>query len=389
MAITVLCTTAVFAHPFTDVAGHWAEAELETAYENGFINGDGDGTFRPDDCISRGEFLKMLATLLFGDVPEEMGDSTHWASRYNMVAQALMYKPLTEAEAIDGTIPGAFSTAVDYDKPIQRWEMAFMIGETFVTNFNAKSGAEYEAIEEVADVYPEAVENAIKCTVGLELMKGDENGKLNANDHGTRAEAAILMNRVLERALKILEEYEAAQAANVKTYEEIPEGHPVVTVEMENGKKFKIELYPEYAPQTVANFVALVEDGFYDGLGFHRVIEGFMAQGGDPTGDGTGNSEFTIKGEFSSNGFEGNTLKHERGVVSMARTDRPDSASCQFFICYDTAETLDGNYAAFGKVIEGMEVVDAFLDVEMEANAMGEMAVPTEPIVMKKVTVKK
>lgn len=160
-----------------------------------------------------------------------------------------------------------------------------------------------------------------------------------------------------------------------------------VAVEMENGGEFVLELYPEYAPQTVQNFVDLVTDGFYDGVGFHRVVEGFMAQGGDPEGTGMGGSGVEIPGEFSANGFTQNTLSHTRGVISMARSQDPDSASSQFFICYDDASFLDGNYAAFGKVIEGMEVVDAFLDVERTYNSMGELASPKTPIIMKKVTV--
>ncbi len=160
-----------------------------------------------------------------------------------------------------------------------------------------------------------------------------------------------------------------------------------VAVEMENGGEFVLELYPEYAPQTVQNFVDLVTDGFYDGVGFHRVVEGFMAQGGDPEGTGMGGSGVEIPGEFASNGFTQNTLSHTRGVISMARSQDPDSASSQFFICYDDASFLDGNYAAFGKVIEGMEVVDAFLDVERSYNSMGELASPVEPITMKKVTI--
>ena len=160
-----------------------------------------------------------------------------------------------------------------------------------------------------------------------------------------------------------------------------------VLVEMENGDSFTLELYPEYAPQTVQNFVDLVSDGFYDGVGFHRVVDGFMAQGGDPEGTGMGGSGVNIPGEFSSNGFTQNTLSHTRGVISMARSMDPDSASSQFFICYDDASFLDGQYAAFGKVIEGMETVDAFLDVERAYNSMGEMASPKTPITMKKVTV--
>lgn len=159
--------------------------------------------------------------------------------------------------------------------------------------------------------------------------------------------------------------------------------HKKVQVEMENGGKFVIELYPEYAPETVQNFLDLVNDGFYDGLTFHRVVDDFMAQGGEGE---VGNIR-TVKGEFVSNGFSQNTLSHQRGVVSMARSDDPNSASSQFFICYGDESMLDGNYAAFGKVIEGMEVVDSFCRVERAMNSMGEMATPVTPIVMKKVSV--
>ncbi|MCR5485254.1 MAG: peptidylprolyl isomerase [Clostridiales bacterium] len=163
--------------------------------------------------------------------------------------------------------------------------------------------------------------------------------------------------------------------------------HSKVKVTMESGDSFIIELYPEYAPETVANFLKLVGEGFYNGLTFHRVVDNFMAQGGDPEGTGSGGSPDTIKGEFSSNGFTQNTLSHTRGVVSMARSNAPDSASSQFFICYGDSTFLDGNYAAFGKVIEGMEVVDGFCKVERTMNSMGEMATPVNPIVMKTVEV--
>ena len=162
--------------------------------------------------------------------------------------------------------------------------------------------------------------------------------------------------------------------------------HDRVQVTMQDGGTFVIELYPEYAPETVENFKKLVSEGFYNGLTFHRVVDGFMAQGGDPNGDGTGGSEETIKGEFAENGFEQNTLSYTRGVISMARSSAPDSASSQFFICYDEAIYLDGQYAAFGKVVEGMDVVDGFLDVEREPNAMGEMATPVTPIVIESMT---
>ena len=140
---------------------------------------------------------------------------------------------------------------------------------------------------------------------------------------------------------------------------------PVVTITMANDEKIVIELDPTVAPNTVANFVSLVEEGYYDGLIFHRVIPGFMIQGGDPDGNGSGGPEYTIEGEFSSNGFE-NDLKHERGVISMARTQDPNSAGSQFFIMVEESPNLNGEYAAFGKVIEGMETVDAIVAVERD-----------------------
>lgn len=160
--------------------------------------------------------------------------------------------------------------------------------------------------------------------------------------------------------------------------------HSLVLFTMENGGTFKIELYPEYAPKTVENFLKLVSEGFYDGLTFHRVVDDFMAQGGDPALSGKKTAD-SIYGEFASNGFAQNTLHHDRGVISMARTNMPDSASSQFFICYsDTyAGSLDGNYAAFGKVIEGMETVDDFLKVERTYNGFDTSpATPVTPIVI-------
>lgn len=142
--------------------------------------------------------------------------------------------------------------------------------------------------------------------------------------------------------------------------------NPIVTITMENDDEIKVELYPDVAPNTVANFISLVDKGFYDGLIFHRVIPDFMIQGGDPEGTGTGGPGYAIKGEFSSNGFD-NELKHERGVISMARSSAPDSAGSQFFIMVDTSSSLDGDYAAFGKVTEGMDAVDKIVSVERDA----------------------
>ena len=157
-----------------------------------------------------------------------------------------------------------------------------------------------------------------------------------------------------------------------------------VKVEMERFGEFVIELLPEYAPETAANFEELVKEGFYDGVVFHRVIDNFMAQGGDPTGTGMGGSGKNIKGEFLMNGFAQNSLSHERGVVSMARSMDPNSASSQFFICYDDCAFLDGQYAAFGRVIEGMETVDGFLEVERTGPEGG---TPTEDIRIKKMSI--
>lgn len=156
----------------------------------------------------------------------------------------------------------------------------------------------------------------------------------------------------------------------------------MVQIEMENGKKILIELYPEIAPITVENFEKLVNQGFYNGLTFHRVIKGFMIQGGCPNGTGTGNAGYNIKGEFSSNGFE-NNLKHTRGVISMARAQDPNSASCQFFIMHEDAPHLDGQYASFGKVVEGMDVVDEIANVK--TSFFNDK--PVEPQVMKTVTI--
>ncbi len=143
--------------------------------------------------------------------------------------------------------------------------------------------------------------------------------------------------------------------------------NPIVTFVMENGKEFKAELYPDIAPNTVNNFISLISEKFYDGIIFHRVIKGFMIQGGDPEGTGMGGPGYSIKGEVSSNGFT-NNLKHTPGVLSMARSMMPDSAGSQFFVMHKTSPHLDGDYAAFGKVTEGMEVVNEIAECETDWN---------------------
>lgn len=157
--------------------------------------------------------------------------------------------------------------------------------------------------------------------------------------------------------------------------------NPIVTITMENGDVIKAELYPEIAPNTVNNFISLVKKGYYDGLIFHRVINGFMIQGGCPEGTGFGGPGYGIKGEFAMNGFN-NTLKHTEGVLSMARSDNPNSAGSQFFIMHKSAPYLDGQYASFGKVVDGMDIVNKI--AECETNYADK---PFNPQVMKSVTV--
>ncbi|MBH1940166.1 peptidylprolyl isomerase [Mobilitalea sibirica] len=157
--------------------------------------------------------------------------------------------------------------------------------------------------------------------------------------------------------------------------------NPLVTIEMQNGDIIKLELYPDIAPNTVNNFISLTRKGFYDGLKFHRVIRGFMIQGGDPEGSGMGGPGYSIKGEFSYNQFE-NNVKHTAGVISMARSQRPNSAGSQFFIMHKDSPHLDGSYAAFGKVIEGLDNVNKIAETKTDFSDA-----PLEPQIMKKVTV--
>jgi len=157
--------------------------------------------------------------------------------------------------------------------------------------------------------------------------------------------------------------------------------NPEITITMENGEEIKLELYPEQAENTVRNFIDLAEDGYYDGLKFHRVIKGFMVQGGCPDGTGMGGPGYSIKGEFSANGHD-NDLNHNRGVISMARSSHPDSAGSQFFIVHQDSAHLDGKYAAFGEVVEGMDVVDQIAELETGARDM-----PQEDQIMESVEV--
>ncbi len=164
-------------------------------------------------------------------------------------------------------------------------------------------------------------------------------------------------------------------------------GNPVVTITVKDYGVMKVELYPDKAPNTVLNFISLANDGFYDGLTFHRVYKGFMIQGGCPEGNGTGDPGYSIKGEFSANGVD-NDLTHTRGVISMARSKMPDSAGSQFFIMHQDAPHLDGQYAAFGKVIDGLDVLDKIADAEVTINmSSGEMSTPVKSIIIESITV--
>lgn len=161
--------------------------------------------------------------------------------------------------------------------------------------------------------------------------------------------------------------------------------NPIATIKVKSFGTIKVELYPEKAPETVNNFVTLINNKFYDGLVFHRIIKGFMIQGGDPMGNGTGGPGYNIKGEFAYNGFKGNDIKHLRGVISMARRAYPyDSAGSQFFIMHEDASSLDGQYAAFGKVLDGMDVVDKIASVKCN---VFDSSKPVDPPVIEKITV--
>jgi peptidyl-prolyl cis-trans isomerase B (cyclophilin B) len=164
--------------------------------------------------------------------------------------------------------------------------------------------------------------------------------------------------------------------------------HPSVEILMKDGGKMVLTLYPEYAPETVANFIKLAKSGFYDGLKFHRIVAGFMIQGGDPDGNGGGGSDKTIKGEFSNNGFSKNTLSHKRGVISMARSSDYDSASSQFFIMHADNTGLDGDYASFGMITEGENTLDAIASTPVDFDPEGrEKSVPIKDVIIKTITV--
>lgn len=396
--VLVLCsvTSVAYAGTFYDTQGHWADEDIKYAVENGIVNGYEDGSFKPNEQITRAEYTKMLIAAFaenFNIDLEDFDDKSHWASKYNNYAKQYLFY-IDKSMVYDDVTP-ALLEGENYDYPIRRWEMAYMLCSSLVNAFDVKAvNTDYTDKELTLNTYGELIEQTISTCIGIGMLKGDQNANFNASKNATRAEAVTIIAR-LDRRIKesiaekerqedLEKEMEDAVNSMVKEYTQIPEGNPKVKITMENGKSFIIELYPEYAPQTVANFVSLVEAGFYDGLTFHRIVDGFMAQGGDPEGNGMGGAEHNIFGEFSANGFTNNTLSHERGVVSMARTKYNNSASSQFFICFEDAQFLDGQYASFGKVIDGMDVVDDFLEVERIDDGSGEKSYPVEKIMINK-----
>lgn len=401
--ITVLLVgmTSVFAEDFSDISGHWAEKEIISAQKTEIVNGDGTGRFRPNDTVTRAEFLKMLTAMIvpklgLSDVPEEYKTENNWYSKYYNFSTAVYLRPDEENE-INGINPGLFKD--DASLPIERWEMAYMAG-SMLENMLYMTPTEDLSFNDKSEIEKLSVSKYVILTADSGVIRGGSDGNFNPYAIGSRAEAAVIVLRMNEfiddyietETAKQEEEYNKILAeydAKLKTYskDEIPTKNVKVKFTMDTGKHFVVELYPDYAPQTVANFVNLVQSGFYNGLTFHRVVDGFIAQGGDPNGDGSGGADNYILGEFSANGVTSNTLSHTEGVISMARSSIPNSASSQFFICFDDASFLDGSYAAFGKVISGMEVVKDFTKVEREINEMGEVAVPKTPIVIRKAEV--
>ncbi|MHA6532873.1 peptidylprolyl isomerase [Paenibacillus sp. BAC0078] len=237
------------------------------------------------------------------------------------------------------------------------------------------------AIENVKRTRKTPVILLVMMTLLLVIAAGCGNKPANNNaaaGNGSSNAAGNTANTAGSEASPAPQESAAAATEGVPS---ATASHPVVTIEMDNGGIIKAELYPEVAPNTVNNFISLIQKGFYDGTIFHRVIPGFMIQGGDPDGTGTGGPGYSIAGEFTANGFTNNLL-HTQGVLSMARTQEMNSAGSQFFIMAADSPSLDGQYAAFGKVTEGQDVVDAIVNLPRDSSDR-----PDQPPVMKKVTV--
>lgn len=391
-ALGAALTLTAYAASFSDIDGHWGKEAIEISASAGLINGDGDGTFRPDDCITRAEAVKIISCCFDQNIDmNNTGGMTHWVAPYYNYALDNYLEPDTENVVVSDTsaLHAGEITDENADYPIARWEIAYLIWHAANNFIEATQNIDlsYNDKDELTEHLPQNVLSDVACAAHPQfgLFKGDENNNFNGMSNTTRAEAATLLARALgynpnKQPSSETDNTTPAEPSFSETDNTAPAEHSFAVVTMESGETFKIELMPEYAPETVANFTELVKSGFYNGLTFHRVIDGFMAQGGDPNGTGTGGSDKKIHGEFAANGFTKNTLSHTRGVISMARSTDYNSASSQFFICYDDASFLDGMYAAFGKVVEGMETVDGFLETERTGS---EGATPTTPIVIR------
>ena len=226
-----------------------------------------------------------------------------------------------------------------------------------------------------------ATEIAQNVEVIFNTIKVKVNGKdIEADNIFYKGKTYLSLRDISEALDKDVEWDNETKTAEVND-KDINKQNPVVTIELDNGDKIKIELYPHIAPNTVNNFISLINKEYYNGLDFHRVIPGFMIQGGDPAGNGSGGPGYAIEGEFTKNGIE-NNLQHTRGIISMARTATPNSAGSQFFIVVEDSHSLNGEYAAFGKVIEGMDFVDKIAGVDSDGNDK-----PSTPQIMKSVSV--
>lgn len=378
LIIAMLCGLTASAHPFTDVMGHWAEPQLEIAYNSGMINGDPDGRFRPDDNISRAEYLKMLTavTTQWLETPQweidRFADDAHWAYKYYNYAlyQGWVinytydfvdpeFEEFVNEIKVGDIIPGNMDTE-SFELPIERWEMAYLASRFAHSICGAamakKAQNGYADYADVSAAYPEIVVNHISCSYGAGIMTGDPSGNLNASDNGTRAEAAVMVNRYL--AL-IDSEYKSIPDTNV-TYQQIPEGHPVAVVTLSDERQFEIELYPEYAPQTVALFVDLVNKGFYDEeVDVNGVNKAdFPTVGSLCTFSTPKETEKTIYGEFAKNGYASNAIPFVKGTVVLDYMWNYNDGTADFRILAEDMPEKAGSAAAFGKVISGIDIIE-------------------------------
>ena len=384
LILSMLCSFGItaLAHPFTDITKHWAESQLEIAYSSGMINGDPDGRFRPDDNISRCEYLKMLTavTAQWFDTPQaemdRFANGEHWAYKFYNYAlyqgwvvnytSSLAdpeFEEFVNSIMVGDIIPGNMDTET-FDLPIERWEMAYLASRFAHSicgaSISKKAQTGFADYSSIAASYPELVTSHISCSFGAGIMTGDEKGNLNASNNGTRAEAAVMVNRYL--AL-IEREYKAIPQTN-KTYTDIPQGHPVAVITLNNQKTIELELYPEYAPQTVAHFVELVKSGYYnqetDVSGVNKTS--FPGVGSLCTFSSPAVTETTVYGEFAKNGYMQNTLPFTKGTVVLDHMWSYNDGKANFRILCEDMPQKTGSSAAFGKVISGIDVVESLCE---------------------------